>query len=118
MAPNAKLLSTSTHPQPQVTMGTSISKSAKENTTSRAPSAIKKFQVTINGPQPLQMSQAHTKDMETASLLEKIAKQDGWLLYSIFDWNYVLFSLSANQLTIEKPSLQIWRETTDRDSTP
>ena len=58
------VLSTSTHPQLQVTMGTSILKSAK-NTTSQvqthAPSAIKKFQATANGSQPLQTFQAHAE---------------------------------------------------------
>ena len=58
------------------------------------------------------------QNVETATLLAKITKQDDWLFYSIFDWNYVLFSLSTNQPTIEKPTLQIWRETTERDSMP
>jgi len=94
MAPNVK--STLTGPQPQVT----ISKSAKENTTSRvqtrpqAPSAMKKSQATANGSQPLQTSQAplqHANNAETAALLAQIAVQGGQFLFSIFYYNYMAY---------------------------
>lgn len=86
MAPNAK--STSKGPQPRV----KISKSAKENTTSRVqtrpqPPAMKKSQATVNGFQPLKTSQApsqRAKDAETTALLARIAAQEGQLFYSIF----------------------------------